>query len=669
MSSERKKFSLRNADAGNGKLPPQMEAQLRQALNPEQVEAVLDFSGLQLILAGAGTGKTRTLVWRVAALVASGIPADQILLLTFTRKAAQEMLHRVGTILGQGKIQVQGGTFHSWAAMTLRRHGRSVGLGPSFTIADSSDTEDIVGMLRTRMGFGGKERRFLQKSSLARIFSRHANHGTPIEDILAEEYPRSLEEFADIQALYAAFTEWKHTHQIVDYDDLMLQSFALLKQDTATLDILRKVHRYILVDEFQDTNTIQAQIVKILAGDMGNLTVVGDECQGIYSFRGADPKSILRFPTENPLCKVHSLTRNYRSTQNILDTANALMGASAESFGKTLTSNISPTDSTSATQPVLAHCSTFEDQARFVAERIRQLHEEGISLNQMAVLFRSASHSAELEITLQRKGIPFRKFGGIRFVEAAHIKDLVAMLRLVGNSRDGISWQRVLLLLPGVGTSTAESILLAMDATERPLEALREPKFSARKFAANLRALADFLESTSPDQSPAILMEKALGVAKPWIEDHYHDDAHKRMSDLNTLIEISKGYGELDSFLSELSLDPPERTGTIDSSLDQDENLTLSTIHSAKGLEWRVVFILSLLEGHLPSYYSLRKQEQVEEERRLFYVALTRAERELYCCLPENAFLNSSKIQEIGIPSRFLDDIPTTIFDHWDIEG
>ena len=670
MAEERKKFSIRGVDRGAGALSPALEAQLRAALNPEQVSAALDFTGHQLILAGAGTGKTRTLVWRVAALVGSGVPADQILLLTFTRKAAQEMLHRVGGILGQGRVAVQGGTFHSWAAQVLRRHGSTVGLGNSFSIIDSSDAEDLIGMLRTRQGLGGKDRRFLQKASLSRIFSQNANKGTPIEDILAEEYPRSLDDFVDVLKLQVAFVEWKREHQLVDYDDLMSYALALLQKDSAVLDILRKVHRYVLVDEFQDTNSLQAKIVQLLAGDTGNLTVVGDECQGIYSFRGADPQSILRFPQENPLSKLHALTRNYRSTQTILDTSNALMQGSRESFGKHLTANIDNKHPQLLAKPILAHCNTFEDQAAFVAERVLQLHEEGVSLDQMAVLFRSSGHSAELEITLQRKGIPFKKFGGIRFVEAAHIKDLVAMLRLVANPRDSVSWQRVLLLLPGVGTQTAQGILEKMELSTNPYEVLRNPAFAGRKFAPHLHALANWLDTSNTNQEPAILLDTALPVARPWLEDHYIDDAPRRLTDLQTLVEISRSYSGLENFLSELSLDPPERTGTAkEGSIDQDQNLTLSTIHSAKGLEWRVVFVLSLLEGHLPSYFTLRNQSQVEEERRLLYVALTRAQRELYACLPENAFITSSKITEIGIPSRFLDDVPTDLWDHWDIEG
>lgn len=667
MEPARKKFSLRNAEAQSNRLPPAMEAQLRQSLNPQQAEAALDFPGIQLILAGAGTGKTRTLVWRVAALVASGVPADQILLLTFTRKAAQEMLHRVGSILGQGKVRVQGGTFHSWSAAMLRRHGSSLGLGPSFTIADSSDTEDIIGLLRTRMGFGGKERRFMQKGSLARLFSLQSNLGLPLAELLAEEYPRNLDDLEDIAHLREAFTTWKREHQIEDYDDLMLDALALLHQDTAALDVLRRAHRYILVDEFQDTNMLQADIVLALAGDTGNLTVVGDECQGIYSFRGADPHGILRFPTQNPQCKVHALTRNYRSTQKILDAANALMQNSAEAFGKKLEAQFPDAEGTEL--PVLAHCATFEEQAAFVAERVRQLHEEGISLDQMAVLFRSASHSAELEISLQRKNIPFRKYGGIRFVEAAHIKDLVALLRLVGNPRDGISWQRILLLLPGVGTTTVERILASMDVSVSPVSVLRSEKFQARKYAASLRTLADWLESANADQAPAVLLEKALPMARPWIEDHYYDDAPKRLADLSQLVEIARSYTGLDNFLADLSLDPPEHTGIQDDAPDADQYLTLSTIHSAKGLEWRVVFVLSLLEGYLPSRYASFRQEQVEEERRLLYVAVTRAERLLYCCLPENAFFASSQVEQIGIPSRFLEDIPAGSFEHWDIEG
>ena len=668
MAGERKKFTLRGTDRNPGSLPQELEAQLRQALNPQQVEAVLDFTGHQLVLAGAGTGKTRTLVWRVAALVGSGVPADQILLMTFTRKAAQEMLHRVGAILGQGRVSVQGGTFHSWAATTLRRHGSSVGLGPSFTIIDSSDAEDLIGMLRTRMGYGGKERRFLQKGSIAHILSRHSNTGTPIAELIAEEYPRSVEDLDDVLKVRDAYITHKRAHQQVDYDDLMTMALELLEKDTAVLDVLRKAHRYILVDEFQDTNSLQARIAATFAGDLGNLTVVGDECQGIYSFRGADPQGILRFPDLHPLTKVHSLTHNYRSTQPILNLANGLMAGSAESFGKVLESHAGAPGG-SPQRPILAHCASFEDQAAFVAERIRQLGEEGVPLGAMAVLFRSSSHSAELEIALQRKQLPFRKFGGIRFVEASHVKDLVAMLRIVGNPRDSISWERVLKLIPGIGSSTAQALFERMEACEHPYDALREKPMLGRKYTPHLEALATWLTTAKADQLPALLLDQALPIAKPWIEDHYHDDSPRRLSDLATLVEISRSYNHLDTFLSELSLDPPEHTGNATASIEKDEYVTVSTVHSAKGLEWTVVFIISLLEGFMPSYFSLNSEAALEEERRLLYVAITRAQRELYCCVPENAYLAKSKIQEIGIPSRFLDAMDEDLFEHWDIEN
>ncbi len=661
---ERRKFKL--GQSGGQDLPGEFLARLHETLDTEQAKAAIDLKGHQLILAGAGSGKTRVLVWRVAALIASGVDSEKILLLTFTRKAAQEMLRRVEGVLGRGKQGVQGGTFHSWAARTLRRYGQSIGIQASFTIADSSDTEDLVSLLRTRMGFGGKERKFLQKSSLSRLFSLHANIGTPIEELVATEYPHAVEDCSDIQQLWLAFAKWKIEHQILDYDDLLVKALELLKTSEAILQELRQQHRYILVDEFQDTNRVQAEIVSLLAGDTGNLTVVGDECQSIYSFRGAEAENILQFPTTHPQSHLHLLTRNYRSLQPIIEVSNALMSSSKESFGKSL---FAAQQKSQASLPILAHCTGFAEQAEFVAERTKQLCEEGFALSDIAVLFRSSSHSAELEIALARKNIPFRKYGGQRFIEAAHIKDHIALLRLVANPRDGISWQRVLQLIPGLGTAGIQAFLTDQDLCADPLQPLSDPKRISRKYGPSLQQLDLWIKKQSLDVAPTVLLEGARAMMEPWMELQYPDDWSKRKKELDTLSGISTQFPNLSDFLSELSLDPPDKTSQDAESDSEEGFLSLSTIHSAKGLEWRVIFVLSMLEGFLPSRQGSYRSSQLEEERRLFYVACTRAMQELYVCVPEQSFALSSQMDQIGIPSRFLDEIPQELWDHWEMES
>lgn len=661
---ERKKFKL--GQIGGQSLPSEFLVRLQSTLDPEQAKAAMDLQGHQLILAGAGSGKTRVLVWRVAALIASGVESEKILLLTFTRKAAQEMLRRVEGVLGNGKQSVQGGTFHSWAARTLRRYGHSIGIQSSFTIVDSSDSEDLVSLLRTRLGFGGKERKFLLKSSLSRLFSLHANLGTSLEELIASEYPHAMEDCADIQKLWHAFAKWKHEHQILDYDDLLVKSLELLKTSDGILHELRQQHRYILVDEFQDTNRVQAEIVNILAGDTGNLTVVGDECQSIYSFRGAEAENILQFPNTHPQSHLHLLTRNYRSLQPILEVSNALMSSSTESFGKSL---FAAQQKKQASLPVLAHCTGFAEQAEFVAERTKQLCEEGFSLSDIAVLFRSSSHSAELEVALARKNIPFRKYGGQRFIEAAHIKDHIALLRLVANPRDGIAWQRVLQLLPGLGTVGIQAFLEEQDQCVDPLLPLSDPKRIHRKYGSALQQLEKWIKAQSLEMSPTVLLEGARALMEPWMELHYPDDWNKRKKELDTLSGISAQFPNLSDFLSELSLDPPDKTTQNAESDSEEGYLSLSTIHSAKGLEWRVIFVLSMLEGFLPSRQGSYRSSLLEEERRLFYVACTRAMQELYVCVPEQSFALSSQMDQLGIPSRFLDEIPQELWDHWEMES
>jgi len=660
----RVRFTLKkNAGTTPGLPSPDFLARLRSALNSAQYQAAIQFEGNQLILAGAGTGKTRTLVHRVAALLEAGVKPETILLLTFTRKAAREMLARVATLSRGNAVRIQGGTFHSFAANVLRKWGSAIGLSSDFTIADPSDAEDLLDVLRTRQQLGETGKRFPQKASLYKIFSRHSNTGTPIETIILEDYPRFIEEIPALESLYNDFCVYKRSNQVADYDDLMLLLLELLEDHTEVRNHLRAEHRYILVDEYQDTNTVQGEILKALCGDTGNLTVVGDDCQGIYSFRGADQRNILEFPQRFPQVVIHKLDQNYRSTQPILDASNALMHAAKESFGKELISESGPGE-----KPVWIHCSDLEEQAEFVTQRILQLHEEGLRLGDIAVLFRNSGHSTELEIRLANAGLPFLKFGGIRFVEAAHVKDALALLRLVLNPRDGASWQRVLKLIPAVGSTTVRTFLEMLETAENPATQLLAPQWSKRRFRAAFSDLHEFLSQHRAEQSPGDILRTGLELLRPFQEETY-DDFARRSRDLEKLSQLASRAQSLHAFLTDTSLDPPENTTENDPDLDADEVLTLSTIHSAKGMEYRVVFILSVIENYIPPMYAQNSENSLEEERRLLYVAMTRAKKQLYVCVPEDAAWDPRNLfLATQGPSRFLLDIDSKLFEHWEIE-
>ena len=659
----RKRFSLKkNTEAALGLPSPAFLKRLQQALNPEQFQAAIDFSGHQLILAGAGTGKTRTLVHRVAALLEAGVRPESILLLTFTRKASREMLARVAGLSKGSAVRVQGGTFHSFAANVLLKWGQALELSSDFTILDPSDAADLLDVLRTRLQLGEAAKRFPQKASLYKIFSRHANTGTAIETIVLEDYPRFMEEIPLLQSLYNDFCVFKRANQVADYDDLLLLLLELLECHPEVRQHLQQEHRYVLVDEYQDTNTVQGKILYELTGDQGNLTVVGDDCQGIYSFRGADHQNILEFPKRFAQAKVHTLECNYRSTQPLLDAANALMEAAAEGFSKKLYSFVGPGD-----RPVWVHLGDLDEQAEFVTQRILQLHEEGIPLSDVAVLFRNSGHSAELEIRLANAGLPFIKFGGIRFVEAAHVKDALALLRLVANPRDVASWQRILKMIPAVGSTTVRTFLEMAEHTPNPVNQLVSPQWAKRRFRAAFADLHEFLTHSRADLSAVDLLQTALELIKPWQELIY-DDFARRARDLEKLKQLAGHASSLSTFLTDTSLDPPENSAEGDMDLDDDEALILSTIHSAKGMEYRVVFILSVIENYLPALYSQGSQAALEEERRLLYVAMTRAKQQLYLCVPEDAAWDPRNVfLSTQGPSRFLLDVNESLFEHWEI--
>lgn len=587
--------------------------------------------GPYLVIAGAGSGKTRALVYRVAHLVEQGLPPESILLLTFTRRAAQEMLRRATSLLDDRCRRVAGGTFHSFANQVLRRYATKLGYRDGFTIVDRADAQDMIGILRSELGFDQRGRRFPRKDTLLDLFSRQINTGRELEELVAMSCPQFNDELEAIADLSQHYRERKKTQNVMDYDDLLVELRALLVEHPAVRARLSATYRFIMVDEYQDTNRLQAHIAALLASAHGNLMVVGDDAQSIYSFRGADFRNIIDFPRIFPSCRTLLLEQNYRSTQPILDFANAIMAKAEERFTKNLFSEL-----TSPDRPFFVRVADDYDQARFVAERILELREEGVPLAEIAVLTRAAWQSNSLELELRQRNIPFQKFGGLRFVEAAHVKDVCALLKVAINPLDATAWFRILQLYEGIGPATAQGIAQAVIDAGGDLGVLsRLKRFGRRVPAGTLAELGEILAALADATQPlSARLEAAIQHYQPLMVRKY-DDAVRRQGDLDAVQTLAMRYTELEPFLSDLAIDPPE-TSRADGHPDtEDEHITVSTVHSAKGLEWHTVFVLDLITGRFPSMQSLRDRAASEEERRLFYVAVTRAKRQLYLLKPE----------------------------------
>ncbi len=636
--------------------PRNLSIDYAAALNPQQLAAVTAGDGPSLVIAGAGSGKTRTLVYRVAYLIDSGIDPSNILLLTFTRKSAQEMLQRAGELIGLRSERVCGGTFHSVANMLLRRYGRGIGLEPGFTILDRSDAEDLIALVRSQLGLNEKDKRFPRKSTIAEIFSKSENTLRSLDDILMEEFSHFADHIDALGQLHAGYRAAKRQRQLVDYDDLLVLLRQLLMQDTAARQAISRLYRYILVDEYQDTNRLQADVIRNLAVTHQNVMVVGDDSQSIYAFRGATFKNIMEFPSLFPGATIYKLEENYRSTQPILNLANCIIEQAAEKYTKHLF-----TRKLDGPLPTLAEAAGENAQSRFIAQKILELREEGVPLNEVAVLFRSSFHSFDLEIELSRRGLPFIKRGGVKFIETAHVKDLLAHLRVVANPFDTVSWHRVLMLVEGVGPKKAQDLLATLMKSGKPYETLRA--VSGRS-AQGLKNLAHTLEGLSgaEDKRTAEQVNHIYEYYLPILKEQY-DDYPKRIRDLDHLHTIAEGYPEVDTFLSDLALEPPDGSAAdVEAPDHDDERMILSTIHSAKGLEWQCVFVIWVVDGKFPSIYSFVTDEELEEERRLFYVAVTRAKRHLYLTYPINVFDKSSGML-LSKPTRFLDPVSPALFD------
>jgi DNA helicase II / ATP-dependent DNA helicase PcrA len=622
---------------------------LLSRLNAQQREAATHGERPLLIVAGAGTGKTATLVHRVAWLIAKGVDPGRILLLTFTRRASAEMLRRADTLLGQlhnqpietatetdadkniSKIKIArvwGGTFHAIATRLLRRYGKSIGLSPDFTVHDRTDSEDLMNVVRTELNLAKTDKRFPKKGTCMAIYSRCVNARQKLDKILPEAFPWCGQWGEELKRLFEAYVDRKEAGSVLDYDDLLLYWHAVMA-DRHTGDAVRKLFDCVLVDEYQDTNSLQAEIIYLLSPEGKGLTVVGDDAQSIYAFRAATVRNILDFPKRYPGAKIVTLEQNYRSTQPILLATNHVIGLAKERFTKNLWS-----DRGAGEQPRLVNCEDETDQAEYIIRQILTHREAGVDLRRQAILFRASHHSMLLEAELTRRDIPFHKYGGLKFVETAHIKDLLAFLRLAENPRDVVAGGRVLPLLSGIGPGKARQLtaMLVESGGNFQVWADWKPPASAAEIWPKMVKLMQRL--VKPSQDLPGQMAQVREFYTPLLEMHY-DNVQPRLRDLEQMELIATRYKSRRRMLLELTLDPPSSTQDLAGppTLD-DDYLVLSTIHSAKGLEWDAVYVIHAADGNIPSDMATKNPEEIEEERRLFYVALTRAKNWLYVCYP-----------------------------------
>jgi DNA helicase-2/ATP-dependent DNA helicase PcrA len=615
-------------------------ANASQALNPEQ-QAVVSFGagaaphGPLLVIAGAGTGKTNTLAHRVARLIGDGADPGRILLITFSRRAAVELESRAGNVVSRSVGRARNdapialpwaGTFHSAGARLLRMYAERIGLSPEFTIHDRGDSEDLMGLAREGLDIDVTQRRFPSAAACMGIYSRVVNARAAIHDVLADFYPRCVEWEEQLDRLFAAYVDAKQSHHVLDFDDLLLYWAEMLTDADLARDV-GGLFDHVLLDEYQDTNRLQGLVLARMKPDGRGVTVVGDDAQAIYGFRAADVRNILDFPSRfSPPAARMTLATNYRSAQRILDASNAVMEDAAERFTKNLTGVRG-----NGERPALVNVKDETDQARYVAEQVLAFREQGIALKAQAVLFRSSSHSASLELELARRNIPFVKYGGLKFLDAAHVKDVLAVLRYAHNARDRLAGFRTVRLVPGIGPATATRLMESGDLRSATVPG------PAMEHWPSLVALCDRL------RKPASEWPAEIDGVIAWYEPHLarmHDDAATRMLDLAQLARIAATFPSRERFLTEITLDPPAAAGgTADAPLLDDDYLVLSTIHSAKGQEWKTVHILNAVDGCIPSDMSAGRREEIEEERRLLYVAMTRARDRLAVVVPQRFYV------------------------------
>ncbi|MCI0391764.1 MAG: ATP-dependent helicase [Acidobacteria bacterium] len=649
----------------------------REVLNEEQRAVVMAGTGPVLVIAGAGSGKTRTVTYRVARLIEAGVSPARILLVTFTNRAAREMLNRVDSLLTSDVRRVWGGTFHSIANRLLRRHAASLGYESNFTILDSEDAKDLIDSCIEEAAIDTRARRFPKGEVLREMFSYATNTDTPLEGVIAAKFPHFEPLTIQIKRVDQLYQTRKLDRNAMDYDDLLVTWKRLMLEKPEIAAIYQDQFQHILVDEYQDTNKLQAEIVDLVADKHRNLMVVGDDSQSIFAWRGANFANIFKFKDRYPDAQVFRLETNYRSTPEILMLANASVAHNRKQFQK----NLQAVRPSRDLMPALIPARDADQQAAFVASRVLDLRDEGVPLSEMAVLYRSHFHALELQLELTRRGIPYDVRSGMRFFEQAHIKDVTAYLRLLINPRDELAWKRVIKLIPKFGNATAARVWERLAYAGEPLALVRSDDFVGslpRGAVAGWRDFSQLIrELTTPEtiNSPAKQIELILASGYlEYLQDNY-ENAEAREEDLRQLANFAGRFETTESFLSELALinterfSPPGATVGEDVFMggDEDERLTLSSIHQAKGLEWRVVFLIWAADGRFPSSRSLRDAEGEEEERRLFYVALTRAKDELSVCYP---LIEGGRARQTVLhrPSRFVTEVPKALFEMWDVD-
>ncbi|HYJ06250.1 MAG TPA: UvrD-helicase domain-containing protein [Chthoniobacterales bacterium] len=640
-------------------------------LNEQQLAAVTASPGPLLVIAGAGSGKTRTLTYRVAYLLENGIDPRNILLLTFTNKAARQMLDRVANLLPVDASGLWGGTFHSIGNRMLRRHGSALGYSSGFSIMDREDQKDLIDTVVAAAGINPKEIRFPKGDVLAEIFSFVINTETPIDALLAEKFPYFLPLLEQIKDVHARYEKKKKSTNSMDFDDLLEKTLRMLKEHEHIADFYRRQFQFILVDEYQDTNKIQADFIDTLAAEHRNVMVVGDDAQSIYSWRGANFKNILAFPERYPDAQVFKIELNYRSVPEILHVANAAIAANVKQFRKEL----SATRLSNAFRPAVVGLNDGSEQAQFVAQRILELRDEGIELNDIAILYRAHYHAIELQLELSRRGIPYVITSGVRFFEQAHVKDVTSFIRYIANPRDEVAFKRMVKLLPGIGNKSADNLWRAW---EKGLDERGEitswserllPMQVGAKSKKSWEQLAHTLDEIAPGGQPNPPSEMITSIVEAVYDDYAKanfTNYELRREDLNQLAAFARQFKDVHEFLSQLAL-----ISNIDAepALDQtadNEAVNLSSVHQAKGLEYHTVFVIWLTDGMFPSTRSLETRDSIEEERRLFYVAITRARDELYLTYPHMR-LNAGYGDMFQRPSRFLKEIPTKLIEDWQV--
>jgi DNA helicase-2/ATP-dependent DNA helicase PcrA len=683
-----------------GSLPEKL-TRYQSELNEEQFRVVTAQPRATLVVAGAGTGKTRTITYRVAYLIEQGVSPQRILLATFTNRASREMLKRVEALTGSQNVhRVWGGTFHRIANLILRRHATSIGFEANYSILDSEDARDFIDVCIAESAIDTKSKRFPKAEVIQNIISYANNTDLPIENVIVGKYPYFEQLTQQIKYVDSVYMERKRERNVMDYDDLLLNWKRLLVTKPEIADLYAEQFQHILVDEYQDTNRLQAELIDLLAVKHRNVMVVGDDAQSIFAWRGAEFTNIYEFPKRYPEAQVFKLETNYRSTPEILGLANTSIASNRRQFPKVLQAVKASRDF----KPALIPCSDVEQQSAFVASRILELRDEGVGLEDIAVLYRSHYHSIELQLELTRRNIPYSVRSGVRFFEQAHIKDVVSYLRIIVNPRDELAWKRILKMIPGIGNATANKIYQSIafaapregpgDTGGNPGSMERVDSVNSANSVNSLLTSANIppsIKSKTPWQNfvrlieeltrddtrgnPAKQIETVLSSGyEQYLLENY-ENADSRLEDLHGLAVYASRYDSAETFLSELALlsterfkEPQPLTGEdVISGGDDDELLTLTSVHQAKGLEWKVVIIIWAAEGKFPSPRSLKEIDSEEEERRLWYVALTRAKDEIYITYPL-IIIDYNRQTVLQKPSRFIMECPPALFEIWSLE-